>query len=686
MAVHRGPALRAGVTVIEQVYRGETSFLAKDPATRKYFRFQPAEAAVMRSFTGSRTVEEIAAALAASGLAISTGAITAFARTLSSLGLLERSFAEQTSLQLERLRSQRQMRRPLFRGDAMRMRWSVGDADEFFNRVTPHFRWCFTRWFAATSLVLFAIYLVIFTTQWREFAAATAGAFGPDVIGLDGVLLLVVMFLGLTLVHELAHGVACKHYGGDVNELGFMVLYGIPAFYCNVNDAWGFTDRRSRLWVTAAGAWFELALTCVASIVWLLAAPGTFVSDVAVATMLIGGFSAVIANANPLLPLDGYFALADWLEMPNLRQRAAAYLTWWLRRHLLRLDMPEPESGVRERRILLAYGALAALYIGLILSWVALVVLEGAYHAVGILGGALVVMAILALLRERLATVWRGAVLAVRARSGGSRWRRWKRLAPGFVLIAVVLLAVIPWDLKTNGPFTVATTRVLGVTAPDSAVVTHIYAREGSVVEAGTPVARILDIDLLRGVTERTRVADSLAAEGAVARASRMAGRDAQLAAEHGAARATLTADEGRIAQATIRARIGGTMVTPHPERQVGRRVGPGDTLLVIQDLSQLEARARVSSAGSARVSPGQRVRLISYQRLAAPLEATVTSVSSAARDGDFGALEVRIALPPDARLLAGATGEASVLWGRSTILGAIWWAVRSRIRNDLVL
>ena len=30
----RGPALRAGVALIEQVYRGETSYLVKDPTTR----------------------------------------------------------------------------------------------------------------------------------------------------------------------------------------------------------------------------------------------------------------------------------------------------------------------------------------------------------------------------------------------------------------------------------------------------------------------------------------------------------------------------------------------------------------------------------------------------------------------------------------------------------------------------
>ena len=566
------------------------------------------------------------------------------------------------------------------------MRWALGDSDAFFSRLMPHFRWCFTAPFVAASLVLFAAYLAIITTQWRDFSAGVAATFGPSVIGLDGVLILVVIFLGLTLLHELAHGFACKYYGGEVHELGFMLLYLIPAFYCNVNDAWSFRDRKARLWVTASGAWFELLITCVAAIVWLVAAPGTLTSDVAIAMVLIGGFSAVVANANPLLPLDGYFALADYLELPNLRHRASAYLTWWLRRNLLRLDMPEPEHGVRERRILLIYGALSALYIGFVLSWVALIVMNGAYSAVGFLGGALVALAILALLRNKLVTLWRGAVLAVRARSGGARWRRWQRLLPLFALLALAIVAVIPWDIKTEGPFTVSAVQMFGVTTPDSAVVTEVYAREGSVVEAGAVVARILDVDLVRRLTERTRVADSLAAEGDAARATRLAGVDAQLAAEYGAARAALSADEGRIAQALIRARIAGTVVTPYPERQVGRRVGPGDTLLVIQDLSQLEARARLGSSGSARVTPGQRVRLISYQSVAAPLEATVTSVSSAAGGGEFGELEVRIALPPDSRLRAGATGEASVLWRRSTMLGALWWAVRSRVRNDLIL
>src|SRR5689334_14476217 len=103
----RGPALRPGVAVIEQVYRGERSFVVKDPVTHKYFRFRPAEAAVIRAFDGSRSLEEIAALLGKAGIPLSIGAIDAFARQISRLGLLEQSLAERTSQQLERLRTER---------------------------------------------------------------------------------------------------------------------------------------------------------------------------------------------------------------------------------------------------------------------------------------------------------------------------------------------------------------------------------------------------------------------------------------------------------------------------------------------------------------------------------------------------------------------------------------------------
>ena len=144
-----GPRLRPDLAIVEQVFRGETSFVVKDPATHKYFRFRPVEVGVMRHFDGRRTPDEIAAALAEQGLKLTGRAVEGFARKLASIGLLERTLAERTTLEVERLRAERRRRRrqSLFRGELMRMRWSLGDPDQMFNRTMPALRWMFTPGF-----------------------------------------------------------------------------------------------------------------------------------------------------------------------------------------------------------------------------------------------------------------------------------------------------------------------------------------------------------------------------------------------------------------------------------------------------------------------------------------------------------------------------------------------------------
>jgi hypothetical protein len=156
----------------------------------------------------------------------------------------------------------------------------------------------------------------------------------------------------IIVIHELGHGVTCKYFGGQVPEIGAMLLYFQPAFFCNVNDAWAFPELRKRLWVTAAGSWVQLILAALAAVAWLLLEPGSLLADAALTAVVIGGVMTVLANANPLIPLDGYYALSDWLEIPNLRLRAFAHLGWWIKRHVLRLAIPEPPADDRERRIL----------------------------------------------------------------------------------------------------------------------------------------------------------------------------------------------------------------------------------------------------------------------------------------------------------------------------------------------
>ena len=68
--------------------------------------------------------------------------------------------------------------------------------------------------------------------------------------------------LTVTTAHEFAHGLACKHFGGEVHEIGFLLLYFQPAFYRNVSDAWLFAKKSQRLWVTFAGAYLPARPSC----------------------------------------------------------------------------------------------------------------------------------------------------------------------------------------------------------------------------------------------------------------------------------------------------------------------------------------------------------------------------------------------------------------------------------------
>jgi hypothetical protein len=47
----------------------------------------------------------------------------------------------------------------------------------------------------------------------------------------------------VTMLHESAHGLTCKHFGGQVHEIGFLLMFFMPCFYCNVSDAWLFRER-----------------------------------------------------------------------------------------------------------------------------------------------------------------------------------------------------------------------------------------------------------------------------------------------------------------------------------------------------------------------------------------------------------------------------------------------------------
>ncbi|MEA2722744.1 MAG: putative peptide zinc metalloprotease protein [Gemmatimonadales bacterium] len=680
----RGAKLRSDLVLVEQTYRGERSFVAKDPETRKYFRFRPVEIMVMQTLDGGHTPTEAAAVLADEGIRVSPAGIEAFTAKLGGMGLCERTLGERSVLQMERLRAERKRRlsKSVFQGDLLRIRWSVGDPDKLFDRWLPRLRFFFTRTFLVISVALFAVYLLILGLKWGEFSQGLADLYTFN-IGLGSFAVLWLTGTVIIVIHELGHGMTCKYFGGQVHEIGAMLIYFEPAFYCNVNDAWTFPELRARLWVTAAGSWIQVVIASIAAVVWWAATPGTMVSDVAFAAVLIGGITTVFLNANPLIPLDGYYALSDYLEVPNLRQRAFAHLSWLIKTRLLALDLPKPPAEEREQRVFLIYGALAAAYIGLILSFFAAATFGWLTRWLGSVGVVIFLVGLLMMVREPLRGALRTVKLALRQRQPAWEKGPW-RTRLGIAVIAIAVLgAVLPWPITLTGPFVAAPVLSMPLAAPDSGIVHRVHVREGTRVSAGAPLVQIRNLQLERELIASRRVNDSLAARAAQARSQSRFSDAAHIDAEQSVEAARLTGLRLRVESLRIRALGGGTVVTQRPEELVGRWVRSGATVLELGEVDSVEIRISLLGAGGTQIRPGSRARLLPDATLGDAVNVVVTSISATASPR---AVEVRLRLPAEGGWRPGMTGRAAVTLRKSNMWGALWWSVRQGIRSDILL
>ena len=92
---------------------------------------------------------------------------------------------------------------------------------------------------------------------------------GADVLSRDNLVLLYVAFVAVKVVHEFAHGFACKHFGlrngsgGEVHTMGVMLLVFVPVPFVDASAAWSFQSKWQRIIVAAAGMYVELAIAAL---------------------------------------------------------------------------------------------------------------------------------------------------------------------------------------------------------------------------------------------------------------------------------------------------------------------------------------------------------------------------------------------------------------------------------------
>jgi multidrug efflux pump subunit AcrA (membrane-fusion protein) len=348
--------------------------------------------------------------------------------------------------------------------------------ERIFNWLLPRTRWAFTPTFQIFGCALIVSGLAIFFLNWPQLRAST-----PNLLNIWTVLMVWPIVFSVSAYHEFSHGLTCRYFGGQVKEVGFMLIYFSPAFYCDVSDAWMFPKRRHRMFVTLAGGYAQLMLWGLCTIIWRVTEPDTYINHIMIVVVLFSGLQTLF-NFNPLIKLDGYYMLSDYLEIPNLRSKAFSSLWNWISKSPKR-------KPFREERAQLIYGACAVIFSTSLLiavysqmfTWA-----TGKWATAGLVGFA--VFSTLTLRRTAIESM--AGLKTIVSHVAVKKFRN------VFIAGAALLISIfVPWELKIPADFKI-TGRGDGdytVHAETAGILTEVLAREGVRVQKGELLARTED-------------------------------------------------------------------------------------------------------------------------------------------------------------------------------------------------
>jgi putative peptide zinc metalloprotease protein len=487
--------LRNDLVVSRQRSAGATTLIVKDPVSGEFFRLGEAERFIARQLDGDTPLDVVRDRTAERfGATVSGETVTAFVQSLEQAGLLE----------MEGIQHRRPGRRRRLRGNLLHLRFMLADPNSVFGRWARRARGLFTSRFVALSAGVILLALCTAISHWSEITSDLSRLYTVSAIPM-----FVVVILLVVSAHELAHGLVCRHFGGEVHEVGFMLIYFQPAFYCNVSDAWLFPEKSKRMWVGFAGPYFELFLWALAVLAWRVTAVDTWINYLALVVMASSGIKTLL-NFVPLIKLDGYYLLSDYLGVPNLRRKSFRYVGNLLKRLSGGADDPLVGMTGRERRIFLAYGCTATVASFILLGVVAMQMGSLLIDTSQPLAFAALVGLVGVRFQHRLGKLFGDSTLQVegesdnggpvkvrsgseRSRTSRRRRRKWMRRVRLLVLagIAVTVAVLGRMELRIAGPFTVLPVHNADVRPEIEGFIEQIYVTEGDAVRAGDVVARL---------------------------------------------------------------------------------------------------------------------------------------------------------------------------------------------------
>lgn len=613
------PALRKDLAVTKQFFESRTYYVVKDPISLQYFRMTAEDYSLATLFDGRRTFGRIRdeylerfphVRLEWSAEEINERVLR-FANDLALLQFLSVQGAR-LKARWEAAAKQKKAKKNTFATVANKVfffRFSLFDPDRVFGRMAKPLWWIWTRTTHWVAVVMIAVATVVFLTNAEQLDEALANLFHWENIALMWVTTIV-----LKSIHELGHGLTCKHFGGEVHEVGFMSLVFTPYFFVNVSDAWAMPDRKHRILISAAGIYVELIFAALATFLWAIVQPGWF-HNFLFNIIIIASISTLIFNANPLMRFDGYYIMIDLIEVPNLQAKSRALISHQVKRLLFGGQTHDPvlaRMPLPKKRFWLfySYAILSWLY-GYWIIYQLVVFMKPHLEPLGLEGLSdwFAALALTAWVLLPIVGFFKSMQLT---RKDWEPHGRLRRLSLIFAVVFGIFGAAcfLPVELKIKRVAAVQLADPEQVRPEVPGFVEAVFVKEGDAVQPGQVLARLRNRDVEQSLVAAEAALKS--AELEVARALGL-GKPAELVQQQNrvaAFRAKLAQAERDVQSLELKAQTAGTILSRELTKKVGTALQGNDLFCEIGSLNPMRMKIALNEKQVRYVKQGQKVLL----------------------------------------------------------------------------
>ncbi len=570
--------LNPAVGVTRQIFRGQVWYLLKDPLNNEFFRISPPAYSFVGRLKGGQTVDEVwqeCLALMPDDAPGQEEVIQVLSQ-LHRANLLQSDLAPDSRQLLER---QRKVKSRKVRGQAVNFLFlniPIFDPDRLLTFLRPFFRpflnpLGFVVWL---GIVISAIWTAI--GHLDKLADQSSGVLAPH-----NLIYLYACTVFIKLLHELGHGVMCKHFGGEVRKTGVMLMLLTPLPYVDATSSWGFRRRWQRIAVDAAGMGMEFLVASIALYIWLTTSD-PLVNRLAYNGMFIASISTVLFNANPLLRFDGYYIFSDLFDLPNLYQRATRQLKHIGERFLFGVKKSvTPAHDRKEESWLTVYGIAAFIYRIFLLVFIT-------YHvAQGFLGLGIAIAAFCVFLYFLLPI---GKLLKYLVSSERLERNRKRAIAVTTLLVALLVGAIgfipLPRSFRAAGVIKPKLEDV--IYAQSSGVVAELFVKSTDQVVAGQPLVRLSNPELDLDIKSAAQQIDQLNTQIEEARQNQFGSIAGSLIEQSKAGRLLMEELQRQKKELVVIATRDGIWTSPRESEMIGTWSPRGTELGRIVDFSEL--------------------------------------------------------------------------------------------------